>query len=218
MAEILNTSEILLARLAEGLDSTAKMTQALLSDLREGEADFAAMKTELNILKDNVKGLAELVRDGGASSILTKVALIEQNIDNIKKWIDCQANVQVQKKKDFDDVQNQLADIEYRLGVVELTLKQIKDNAAELEREKRASIDREADLENEKRKNDDKIRAEKQSAFVKVMAAIMIGVVGLVGGYLANSCTIQPTKLNSTETQQNTSIASITSSVDSQNL
>jgi proteic killer suppression protein len=93
MAEMPNTSEILLARLAEGLDSTAKMTQALLSDLRESEADFAAMKTELNILKENVKGLAELVRDGGTSSILTKVALIEQSIDTIKKWMDNHVDV-----------------------------------------------------------------------------------------------------------------------------
>lgn len=203
-----NTSEILLARLAEGLDSTAKMTQALLSDLRESEADFAAMKTELNILKENVKGLAELVRDGGTSSILTKVALIEQSIDTIKKWMDNHVDVHGRMKNDFVDVRNQLSEIEHRLGTVELTLQQIERDTREKEREHRASIDREADFALEQKKNDDKVRAEKQSAFVKIVAAIMIGVIGLVGGYLANSCSAQLNKLNTTGDRSPTTVTS----------
>jgi DNA repair exonuclease SbcCD ATPase subunit len=205
-----NTSEILLARLAEGLDSTAKMTQALLSDLRESEADFAVMKTELNILKENVKGLAELVRDGGTSSILTKVALIEQSIDNIKKWMDNHIEVHGRMKKDFVDVRNQLSEIERRLGTVELALQQIERETREKEREHRASIDREADLAYELKKNDDKVRAEKQSAFVKIAAAALIGVIGLIGGYLANSCSA---KINTAGTH---SPAQVTSSAPSQ--
>jgi hypothetical protein len=210
-----NTSEILLARLAEGLDSTAKMTQALLSDLRDSEADFAAMKTELNILKENVKGLAELVRDGGTSSILTKVALIEQSIDNIKKWMDNHVDVHGRMKKDFVDVRNQLSEIEHRLGTVELALQAIERETREKEREHRASIDREADLAYELKKNDDKVRAEKQSAFVKIIAAALIGIFGLIGGYLANSCSTQMSKLNTTGVHQS-SPSPVTSSVPSQ--
>lgn len=188
MPEI-NTSDILLARLADGLDSTAKMTQALLSDLRESEADFAAIKTEVNIIKENVKGLSELVRDGGTSAILTRVALVEQSIKNIQHWLDNHVDVHQRMKKDFSEIRNQLSEIERRLGAVENTIRQLQDNDKERERARRVSIDRELDFAHEQKKNDDKIRIERQSAFVKIVAAIVIGILGLVGGYLANSCT-----------------------------
>lgn len=184
-----NNSEILIGRLAEGLDAISKMTQALLSDLRESEADFAAMKTELNILKENVKSLSEVIRDGGTSSILTRVALIEQNIENIKQWIDNHVDVHSRTKKDFSEVRNQLSEIELRLTAVEKTLQVIENDAKEQERARRVSIDRELDYVHEKKKNDDKVRSEWRSTFVKIVAAIIIGILGLVGGYLANSYT-----------------------------
>jgi transcription elongation GreA/GreB family factor len=188
MSEV-NTSEILLARLADGLDSTAKMTQALLSDLRESEADFAAMKTELNILKENVRGLSELLRDGGTSAIMTRVALIEQSIENIKAWMDNHVDVHHRLKKDFSEIRDQMTRIEARLVTVENTLREMEAEEKEKERAKRVSIDREMDLVHEQKKNDDKIRAERHSAFVKVVTAVLIGIFGLVSGYLANSCT-----------------------------
>lgn len=210
-----NTSEILLARLAEGLDSTAKMTQALLSDLRESEADFAAMKTELNILKENVRGLSELIRDGGTSAILTRVALIEQNIENIKAWMDNHVDVHHRLKKDFSEIRDQITRIEARLASVESALREMEEAEREKERAKRVSIDREMDLVHEQKKNDDKIRAERQSAFVKVVAAIVIGIFGLVGGYLANSCTEAAGKVGP-NTGTPTSITSASGSSQSQ--
>lgn len=185
------TSEILLARLAEGLDSTAKMTHALLSDLRESEADFAAMKTELNILKENVRGLSEVIRDGGTSSIMTRVALIEQNIDNIKKWMDNHVDVHQRFRKEINEFKSSISDIEKRLVGVELILKELEDEAKSQVRARQDSINREMDFVHEKKKNDDKIRAERQSAIVKIVAAIVIGVFGLGSGYFAKSCSVK---------------------------
>ena len=221
MPELTNTSEILLARLAEGLDATAKMTQALLSDLRESETDFAAMKTELNILKENVHGLSELVRDGGTSSILTRVALIEQNIENIKKWMDDHVDVHQRLKGEFSEIQEKFSEIERRLFSVEDTLREIEDETKEAERERRDSITREMDLVYEKQKADqkvraekesadEKVRAEKQSAIVKIVSAIAMGIVGLATGYFVKSCTeiagkanlsAEPTKAAITQSQ-----------------
>lgn len=183
------TSDILLARLAEGLDSTAKMTQALLSDLRESEADFASMKTELSFLKENVKGLSELVRDGGTSSILTRVALIEQNIDNIKKWMDNHVDVHQRVKKEFTNIKAQISELEKRLSSIEGLVNEIEKDNEEQERVSRINMDREIELAHERKKTDEKVRAERQEAIVKIVAAIVIGAVGLIGGYLANSCT-----------------------------
>jgi len=184
-----DTSDILLARLAEGLDSTAKMTQALLSDLRESEADFASMKTELSFLKENVKGLSELIRDGGTSSILTRVALIEQNIDNIKKWMDNHVDVHQRVKKEFTNIRSQIFELEKRLTTVEGIVGEIEQENDEQERVSRINIDREIELAHERKKTDEKVRAERQEATVKVVAALIIGALGLIGGYLANSCT-----------------------------
>lgn len=147
-------TDILLARLAEGLDSTAKMTQALLADLRDSETDFAAFKTELNILKDNVRSLSQLIREGdGTSSLLTRVAVIEHRLDNIEHFI-----------SDLED--------------------QKRENA----RMSQISINREQDIEAEKKKTDEKIKAEKQSAIIKIIAAIALGIIGLVGGFATSKC------------------------------
>ena len=206
MPETMNTSEILLARLAEGLDSTAKMTQALLSDLRDSEADFAAMKTELNILKENVKGLSEVVRDGGTSSILTRVALIEQSLENIRKWMDNHVDVHQRMKKDFTEFRNTISEIERRLSNAEDTLNEIEQEKKEKEKEIKIKNEREMDLVHEQKKNDDKLRSERRSELTKLIVAIVIAVVGAIAGYFANSCqgttTAQTVKTQQVQTLQ----------------
>lgn len=122
------SNEILLTRLAEGLDKTAQMTQALLSDLKESESDFAAMKTELNILKEHVKGLSDLVKDGGTSSLLAKIVQVEESISNIRKWVDNHVDVHKRVKTDAIDIKKQIQDIETRLKIVESTIKEIAES------------------------------------------------------------------------------------------
>ena len=184
-----SSSELLLNRLSEGLDGTTKMVQSLLSDLKDSEIDFASMKTELNILKDNVKGLSEVIRDGGTGSILTRCALIEQNVDNIKKWMDNHVDIHQRVKRDFTEFRNQLQDIEHRLAHLEEIAKADEEAEKEAEKEKKANEDREKDLEHEHKKNEEKIKAERTSALVKIISTILIGIMGLVGGYFANAIT-----------------------------
>lgn len=131
---VTKTSEILLARLAEGLDTTAQMTQVLLSDLKESEGDFAAMKTELNILKENVKGLSDLVRDGGTSSLLAKIIQVEESIKTIKKWIDNHIDVHQRMKIETVDIKKRILDIETKLIIIEKTIKEIEDSSKEEEK------------------------------------------------------------------------------------
>ena len=146
------SQDILLARLAEGLDSTAKLTQALLSDLRDSETDFAAFKAELNILKENVKSLSQLIREGdGTSSLLTRVAIIEHRLDNLEELF-----------------------------------REMEDQKKEEARITQVSINRELDVETEKKKTDEKVRAEKQSVYIKIVGAVALGIIGLLGGYLTS--------------------------------
>jgi seryl-tRNA synthetase len=201
MTEPINTSDILLARLAQGLDSTAKMTEALLSDLRESETDFAAMKTELVILKENVKGLSELIKDGGTSALITRAALIEQNIKNIKKWVDSHVSVHQNVKKDIVSIDNHIKSIESRMIALESMVNDIIHKEREKERAKRISIDREIDFEYEVKKTNEKIKVEKEKAIserksiiFKIAAGILATAVGLGAGYVAKTCDITPSK------------------------
>lgn len=71
------------------LEATTDLVQQLLHDIREGEVDFAAIKTELRILVDNVKELSSLIREGesGISSLQTKVALLEKAVAELEEWM-----------------------------------------------------------------------------------------------------------------------------------
>lgn len=189
MADTTRNGDILLARLAEGLDSTAKMTQALLSDLRESESDFAAVKAELNILKDNVKSLTRLIQEGdGTSSILTRVALIEQNIENIKKWMDSNVSINQNIKDNISNVRSELSEIERRLSNIESVVQQFVTDKSEEDKNKRATINRELELEHERKKTNTQIQAERKSAMIKIISAVLIGLCGIVGGYLTSQC------------------------------
>lgn len=183
-----DTSEILLARLADDLDSTAKMTQELLSDLREGEVDFAVMKTELNILKDNVQKLSSLIKEGdGTISIITKVAIIEQDIKNINKWIDNHIDIHQNLNNEISDIITCTNEFEKRLIILEQSIKSIIQDIECSYREKMESINKELDIAHENTKVEKKLKAEKISAAIKIISAILIVIVSMVSGYCTKS-------------------------------
>lgn len=77
----------------EDLEATSQQVQRLLDTVRASELDFAAIKTELRILCENVKDISSLLRDGdGGISIITRIALLEMKIRELEKDIE----------KDFD--------------------------------------------------------------------------------------------------------------------
>lgn len=71
------------------LEATSEQVQKLLETVRNSELDFAAIKTELRILCENVKDISSLLRDGdGKVSLVTRVVLLEQKIYNLERDID----------------------------------------------------------------------------------------------------------------------------------
>jgi hypothetical protein len=184
-----NVNDLILERLAEGLDSTSKMTHALLTELKESEADFAVVKTELGILRENVKGLSEIIREGnGASSILTRLALMEQKIASIEKWMENHVDVHQRAKSEVSNVRNEVDEIDRKINALTKDVNDIIEQLAESERKKRQSIDRELELHHDKNKNEEKLRAERNSAIIKFTIALLLAVVGTLGTLLANSC------------------------------
>ena len=71
------------------LEATSEQVEKLLNEVRDSEVDFAAIKTELRILCENVKDLSSILRDGdGKVSLLTKIALIEHKLAEVEKSVE----------------------------------------------------------------------------------------------------------------------------------
>lgn len=91
------------------LEATSEQVQKLLDTVRASELDFAAIKTELRILCENVKDISSLLRDGeGGVSLVTRMALLEQKVRELEKDIE----KDIDKKGETDRVtQKSLTDI-----------------------------------------------------------------------------------------------------------
>lgn len=91
------------------LEATSEQVQKLLDTVRASELDFAAIKTELRILCENVKDISSLLRDGeGGVSLVTRMALLEQKVRELEKDIE----KDIDKKGEADRVtQKSLTDI-----------------------------------------------------------------------------------------------------------
>ena len=203
--------ELMFERLAEGLDGTTKLTHTLLIQLRESESDFAAVKTELSILRDNVKGLSNTVRDGnGEASLITKIALIEHKIDIIDKWLDDHVVVHQSSKENLDKLKDilgkEIEELEKRIAKLENIVSLYSQKVDEEERRRkerdlqeasdmRKSISREEDLAFERKKLDQKHSDEVRSFWVKVIGAVALTLASAFAGWFAN-------QLNTTATPE----------------
>lgn len=71
------------------LESTSSRVNELIKEIQEADVNFVEVKTELRILIENFKELSAVIRDGdGKFSLLTRVALVEQGLKDLEKWID----------------------------------------------------------------------------------------------------------------------------------
>lgn len=176
--------EVMFSKLADGLDSTSRLTQALLSEIRESEADFATIKTELAILRDNVKSLSVIVKEGnGSTSLLTKIALIEQKLGALDKWMDGQNETNITNKNKLSDLQSDMEDIERRIRSIEQNIKIYFDKIDEKERLEheniRASFHKMEELSHLEQKNKLAIQQERKTFIVKVVVGVIVGVIGI---------------------------------------
>lgn len=197
MATSKNTNDILFERLAEGLDSTSKLTHALLSEIRESESDFAVIKSELSTLRENVKSLSEIIKEGnGSTSILTKIALFEQRLLSIDKWIDDHSNIHQNNKLEILQIKDHIKDINIKMIQLEKEINSINEKEKEEAKNKKTSMERELELEHEGKKNAIAIKAERQSAIIKLLAAVILAILGGIGTWFISSS--KPPELHKT--------------------
>lgn len=183
-----NSNDLILEKLADGLDSTASLTKALLSEIRESEADFATIKTELSILRENVKCLSEIICDGkGSKSIITSVALIEQNIQTINKWLESHITIHQTIKSDYDQLQFDLNDIQNKLDNIEKMIDSLQMHRIEDEKKIKLNTEREIELQHEDKKTRIVAKGERQATIAKIIGAILIAIIGALSGWIVNN-------------------------------
>jgi chromosome segregation ATPase len=182
MTQPRTANDVIFERLAEGLDSTSKLTHALLTEIRESEADFSAIKTEMAILKENVKSLSVIVREGnGAASLLTQIALLEQKVENIDKWIESHMAVHQRSKDSLEDVKERMAGLTTRLSNLEKEVHELVEYIEEGRRSEiedmRIDLQQKKDLEHQKEKSAEKVKEERQAAIIKFLVALIIAII-----------------------------------------
>ena len=75
--------------LLKSIEALMTLMQGLLGDIKEHSTSLAIVKERLESLTGNVEALSHVVRDGnGQGSMVTRLALIEQSIENIEKGFD----------------------------------------------------------------------------------------------------------------------------------
>ena len=173
--------EIMLQKLAEGIDSTSRLTTALLDEIRDSEADFSAVKTELSILRENVKGLSSIVQEGnGATSLITQMALIQQKIENIDKWVEGHVQKHRAIKVSYESVEDQIREIDQRLAQVETFITEQINEKKLREKELRESIHKEQEIQHIKTVSIENTKAERFRFKVALIATIIVGTVAAI--------------------------------------
>ena len=175
----------------EVLHRLTSSLEVLLGQIKESQAEFATIKAELAVLHDNVKLLSRIVMDGdGNVSVITRVALLEQKIDDVIKWQEYHENweKETQKrlsrfisdfKEEVEEIQRQVLKMESRVDRHEQQL--VRDERAE-----QAAIDKELELAHAEKINSLEVKAERQKLVLKI-AGVVVGIVlTFLAGYLTN--------------------------------
>ncbi len=162
------------------LEETAKQVHKLLEDINDSKVDFAEIKTELRILVNDVKHLSGLVRDGdNGAGILTRIALIEKNIDDLKLYVEKDATDDVQLvtkiallEQSLDKMNSLVPVIFKKIEKIETRSQNIDTRLVKLEEEKKAKEDKE--------KNDNELAVIDQTGKWKLYSVIATGAISLI--------------------------------------
>jgi hypothetical protein len=90
----------LIQQLSAGIQSTSALIQGLLREIRENSLTLASFEGELSGLQRTVVSLNRVLQEGdGKESILTRVALLEKEVEAMAKGM---ATMIADQKKDAD--------------------------------------------------------------------------------------------------------------------
>lgn len=80
-----SAEQVIIDEFIKDLEATANQVQQLLTEIRDSKIDLATIKAEFKFVVDNVKQLSTLIRDGENGSIMTRLAVVEVGLADIKE-------------------------------------------------------------------------------------------------------------------------------------
>lgn len=106
------TTEEVLNEYIKDVEETAEQVRQIIKIIQENQLEFVKSKTEITFLIDSVKELSSIIKDG---SLMTRLALVERELEQIKSYlIDIKAYIEQDTKSD-SEVATRLALLEQQL-------------------------------------------------------------------------------------------------------
>lgn len=83
--KLASAEQVIIDEFIKDLEATANQVQQLLTEIRDSKIDLATIKAEFKFVVDNVKQLSSLIKDGENGSIMTRLAVVEVGLADIKE-------------------------------------------------------------------------------------------------------------------------------------
>src|SRR4030067_2161703 len=87
-----SAEQVIIDEFIKDLETTADQVQQLLTEIRDSKIDLATIKAEFRFVVDHFKLLSSIVKDGESSSVLTRLAVIEAGLLDLKEEIKIRVN------------------------------------------------------------------------------------------------------------------------------
>lgn len=83
--KLASAEQVIIDEFIKDLEATAEQVQQLLTEIRDSKIDLATIKVEFKFVVDNVKQLSAIIKDGKDGSILTRLAVVEAGLADVKE-------------------------------------------------------------------------------------------------------------------------------------
>ena len=80
-----SAERVIIDEFIKDLEATADQVQQLLTEIRDSKIDLATIKAEFKFVVDNVKLLSTIIKDGENGSIMTRLAIVEVGLADLKE-------------------------------------------------------------------------------------------------------------------------------------
>jgi len=83
--KLVSAEQVIIDEFIKDLEATAEQVQQLLTEIRDSKIDLATIKAEFRFVVENVKLLSAIIKDGENGSIMTRLAVVEAGLADIKE-------------------------------------------------------------------------------------------------------------------------------------
>jgi len=83
--KLASAEQAIIDEFIKDLELTADHVKELLIEIRNSKIDLATIKAEFRFVTENVKLLSVLIKDGENSSIMTRLAVVEVELNSLKR-------------------------------------------------------------------------------------------------------------------------------------